>query len=37
MGHDEQARENMKMVRRLEEINVQTFAEDQNVLNTKDG
>jgi Tfp pilus assembly protein PilF len=37
MGHDEQAREDMETVRRLQEINVQTFAEDQNVSNTKEG
>jgi len=37
MGHDEQAREDMEMVRRLQEMNVQTFSEDRNVSNTNDG
>jgi Tfp pilus assembly protein PilF len=35
MGHDEQAREDMKMVKRLQEINVQSFSDDHNVVNVE--
>jgi Tfp pilus assembly protein PilF len=36
MGHEEEAHEDMEMVRRIQERNIQTFSDDQNVLNTKD-